>query len=103
MFEWDEKKNRANVKKHGVSFELAVQIFDGKCVTWKDTRKNYGENRFISIGIAKDVLVLTVAHTDRNGNTRLISARKASRKERGLYNDKIQQRPGLTNTQKHER
>lgn len=105
VFEWDDKKNRKNIRKHGVSFELASQIFDDITISWEDTRKDYGEKRFISIGLAENILVLAVAHTDREGNTRIISARKASKKERSMYNDKIQQRaiPKSSKEQKRER
>jgi len=85
MTEWDEVKNQRNIAKHGVSFELAQRIFDGPVLTWIDDRRDYEEQREISIGMVDDALVLTVAHTDRSGVRRLISARPASRRERSRY------------------
>ena len=76
-FEWDEKKNKTNLKKHNISFEIAKEVF-------KDTRKDYGEKRFITIGKVKN-LILTVVYTIRNTAKRLISARRASKKEREYY------------------
>jgi uncharacterized DUF497 family protein len=85
MTEWDGAKNLQNIAKHGVSFELAQRIFDGPVLTWIDDRRDYGEQREVSIGMVDGVLVLTVAHTDRSGVRRLISARPASRRERSRY------------------
>lgn len=84
-FEWDERKNQANRAKHGISFEEAVVIFEGPILTLPDDRFDYGEPRVISIGSAGSELFLTVVHTDRNGKTRVISARRANRRERSLY------------------
>lgn len=85
LFEWDSRKNAANIRKHGFSFERAKAIFNGEQLTFRDKRKAYDEDRFISIGIMENVIVISVVHTDRNGNTRIISARPASRKERKHY------------------
>ncbi len=87
QFEWDEKKNESNLDKHGISFEEAKQVFDGILLTRIDDRKDYGETRFISIGMLDENIIILVAHTDRNGITRLISARKANERERGIYHD----------------
>ncbi len=89
QFEWDEKKNESNLSKHGISFEEAKQIFDGILLTRIDDRKDYGETRFISIGMLGESIIILVAHTDRNGITRLISARKANERERTIYHDHI--------------
>jgi uncharacterized DUF497 family protein len=84
-FEWDNRKNAANIRKHGFSFERAKAIFNGEQLTFRDKRKAYGEDRFISIGIMGSITVIAVVHTDRKGNTRIISARPANRKERKQY------------------
>lgn len=89
-FEWDEHKNKANIGKHGISFEQATEIFDGQCITFEDTRSDYGEKREISIGVMEQVAILVVVHTDRAGVTRIISARPAQKKERIFYYDQIQ-------------
>ncbi|MGL4243330.1 MAG: BrnT family toxin [Beijerinckiaceae bacterium] len=93
MYEWDEAKARANVAKHGVAFALAIRIFDGPVFTRVDGRDDYGELREVSIGVADGVVVLTVAHTDRDGVTRIISARRATRSERERYGEAL--RKGL--------
>ena len=89
QFEWDEVKNQSNIHKHGVSFETAKRIFEGLVVTWIDRRKDYGEVRYISIGQVEPAALIVVAHTNRNGRIRLISARPASRKERQAYHEQI--------------
>lgn len=84
-YEWDEKKNQTNIKKHGIGFETASKIFDGPVLTWLDVRKDYGESRWISIGRVGGQLIVAVAYTDRNNNIRLISARVASKNERRRF------------------
>jgi hypothetical protein len=92
-FEWDENKNRANIAKHGIGFEQAKAVFDDPySLTYVDDRFEYGEAREISLGLIPLVvqgqsLVVVVVHTDREGATRIISARKATRKERRLYEE----------------
>jgi uncharacterized protein len=93
MFEWDEAKNRANIAKHGVDFALAKQIFEGPILTGFDGRDYFGELREVSIGLAGGVVLLTVVHTDRAGITRLISARRATKREREAYGEAL--RKGL--------
>jgi uncharacterized DUF497 family protein len=91
-FEWDENKNRANIKKHGISFETASQIFENPVLTWTDKRKDYEEIREHSIGTIKGIAFIAVIHTDRNGKTRLISARRANKQERQRYEEAIRTR-----------
>ncbi|NEO52386.1 MAG: BrnT family toxin [Okeania sp. SIO3B5] len=78
MFEWDENKKQQNIRKHGISFEEATEIFYGIVFTIIDERYNYGEIREISIGAIQGLIIITVVHTERNGNIRIISARKAT-------------------------
>ncbi|NEQ38149.1 MAG: BrnT family toxin [Okeania sp. SIO3I5] len=87
MFEWNENKNQQNIRKHGISFEEASEIFYGIVFTTIDERYDYGEIREISIGAIQGVIIITVVHTERNGNIRIISARKATLKERKIYYD----------------
>ena len=84
-----EAKNLINIAKHGVSFELAVRIFDGPVLSWLDQRTDYGELRGVSIGMIDQAAVLTVVHTDRSGRVRIISARPASRAERSRYDQAL--------------
>ena len=93
-FEWSLDKERSNIAKHGVSFALALRIFEGPVVTVEDTRFDYGEVRHISVGRVEEIVVLTVVHTDRSGRVRIISARVASRKERLRYERALRQAPG---------
>jgi uncharacterized DUF497 family protein len=85
-FDWDSEKESANIKKHSVSFEDAKEAFNcGLVVVLKETHQN-GEERFVYIGLSKklNVLVVVVAYPDENV-TRIISARKANKKERKFY------------------
>jgi len=89
-FEWDEGKARANLKKHGIGFDEAKHIFDGPVLTRTDDRRDYGEVREISIGTLSSEATLLVVHTARGQKTRLISARKANRRERAIYYDYLE-------------
>jgi uncharacterized DUF497 family protein len=84
-FTWDPAKNAANIAKHGVSFEQAMRIFAGPVVTGFDDRNDYGELREISIGLLDGIAVLVVVQTERDGVIRIISARRALKHERKLY------------------
>ncbi|MEC9346262.1 MAG: BrnT family toxin [Pseudomonadota bacterium] len=85
-FEWDEAKNAANLVKHGISFEEAATIFEGPVLTDIDNGP-YDEIREKSFGMIGGIVVACVVHTDRNGRTRIISARKATKSERNHFND----------------
>ena len=85
QFEWDQEKDRANRAKHGISFEEAKAIFASPVLTAPDDRQDYGEERFISYGPRSTLIVVAVVHTRRRRRIRLISARKANRKERQAY------------------
>ncbi len=94
-FEWDEAKNQSNINKHLISFEEAQTIFEGEVLTVADDRFHYAEERYISFGelvLADGSLVIAVVHTERGERTRLISARKASRRERRQYDEYIHRR-----------
>lgn len=86
-FEWDQEKNAKNLEKHGISFEEACLTFEGEMLSRVDGRNDYGEQRTISIGLIRGVVAVVVVHTDREGKTRLISARLANRNERSLYDE----------------
>ena len=90
-FEQDENKNQQNRQKHGISFEEAKEIFSGIVFTSLDRRFDYDEIREVSIGTIQGCVIVTVAHTGRNGKTRLISARKATPKERRQYYEYLTQ------------
>ena len=84
-FEWDENKNLENINKHGISFEEATTIFERPMWTRIDDRHDYGETREVSIGDIGNLVIVVVAHTERNNKTRIISVRKAISKERRRY------------------
>jgi uncharacterized DUF497 family protein len=86
-FEWDADKDTENQAKHGISFEEAQCIFNGPILTKIDAREAYGEVREISMGMLSPDAVLVVVHTERGESTRLISARKANRRERQIFYD----------------
>lgn len=86
-FEWDDKKDQANFEKHGIRFEEAALIFQGITLTVRDEREDYAERREISIGQLSAKAIIVVVHTDRQGVTRLISARPAGRRERKRYDE----------------
>ena len=84
-FDWNEAKAVENYARHGVSFELATKVFnDLFAVERIDDRRDYGEERFILIGIAEGHL-LFVAYTEREERIRLISARRATKHEQDDY------------------
>lgn len=97
-FEWDEAKNRRNFEKHGFSFEDARVIFENFIFTAEDDRRDYGEKRFISVGILDDIVVV-IAYTLRNGRIRIISIRKANKKERKIYEERTKEAKA---SQRHE-
>jgi uncharacterized protein len=85
IFEWDEEKNQKNVQKHGIDFNDAKEVFqDQNRLTSPDLRKDYGENRWKTIGTVLG-LIFSVIFTPRKSAVRIISARKASNKERDEY------------------
>jgi uncharacterized DUF497 family protein len=87
-FEWDEQKNRINIRKHRISFEDARAIFEDVRITAVDTKQSYAEIREISLGMIRG-RVCVVVYTERKGATRIISARKANQRERRRYNEFI--------------
>jgi uncharacterized protein len=83
-FEWDERKNARNTAKHGLSFEEAIEIFDGHLLLKIDARRAYGEKRIKALG-AIGGNIDHVVYTERGARVSIISARKASREERRAY------------------
>lgn len=90
-YEWDPAKAQANVKKHRVTFEEAASVFlDSSALTFWDPDHSDEEDREITIGRSVRQRVLFVAHAPRAGRLRIISARKASRKEQKQYEEATQ-------------
>jgi uncharacterized DUF497 family protein len=85
-FEWNTEKAKRNQKKHGVSFSEALTVFkDSLSLTYPDTDHSVDEDRFLLIGLSSSGNVLVISHTFRNDVVRIISARKATNKERSFY------------------
>jgi hypothetical protein len=94
MFEWDEDKNRRNLEKHGVAFEDVLAVFASReSLGLQDRRKDYGEPRYVVLCPLGDVLV-HVTYTVRGGSIRLISARRAGRREKREYERRKPQEGG---------
>jgi hypothetical protein len=94
-FLWDEKKSRRNLIKHGVSFETAVLVFEDLFSISRFDRIMDGEERWQTLGVAGGIAVLLVAHLDfeedREAVIRIISGRKATPRERKIYEEGIQE------------
>jgi hypothetical protein len=88
QFEWDERKRKENIDKHSVDFLDAAAIFLGDRATVRDTRDDYGEERFQTIGVI-DGDCYVVVYTHREGRVRLISARRGGRRDRRRYQDGV--------------
>jgi len=92
-FLWDERKSRANLAKHRISFETAAMVFEDPHSITRSDRIKEGEERWQTIGVAGGVAVLLVAHAywEESGEevVRIISARKATAHERKIYEEGI--------------
>ncbi len=87
-FEWDPEKAARNLAKHGVTFHEAATVFgDPLAITYSDPDHDDDEDRFLTFGHSAEGNLIIVSHTDRGDSTRIISARRASRKERKLYEE----------------
>lgn len=85
-FDWDERKERSNLIKHGVSFSEASTVFgDPLAATIPDPDHSQGESRFITIGNSTSNRLVVVSHTEEGDNFRIISAREANSHERKTY------------------
>ena len=92
-FEWDEEKRRTNIIGHGLDFADSWEIFEGPMLTGLDEREDYGEDRWIAIGLLKGIVVVVVFTERGEGTIRVISLRKALKHERIKYEQAI--RDGL--------
>jgi len=80
-FEWDPAKSAATERRRGIGFDRAAEIFTGRMIQWTDDRKDYGEQRVRAVGESAGEL-LHVVYTRRGEVIRVISARRANRRER---------------------
>lgn len=81
-FDWDEEKNRENIRRHYLSFADAAEIFESPMLVRIDSRENYGETRFVGIGLLRNIVVVLVFTERENDIIRIISLRKALKYER---------------------
>jgi hypothetical protein len=87
-YEWDRRKARSNLRKHGVSFEEAVTVLgDSLSLTIADPLHSQGEERLVTIGLSILRRMLVVVHIERGDNIRIISARAATPRERNAYEE----------------
>jgi hypothetical protein len=87
-FTWDEAKRVINLKQHGFDFADAPAVFSGVTFTYTDDRFDYGERRFVTLGILNGVVV-SLVHTETHHRIHLISFRKATRHEQIIYFESI--------------
>ena len=91
IYEWNGKKAKANLRKHGVTFEEAATVFlDPLALTFPDPYHSSDEQREITIGHSTSHQVVFVSHCQRGERIRIISARKATRREREQYEEGIE-------------
>ena len=88
-FTWSETKRTANIKAHGIDFLDAGSVFDGVTFTFEDDRFAYSEQRFVTLGMLAGFPV-SVVHTENEYEIRIISFRKATKRESQIYFDEIQ-------------
>ena len=88
-YTWNNAKNHLNIRKHGIDFTDVPSMFQHPMVTFLDQRKDYGEERWIGIGILKTILAVVVFSEPGENTIRIISARKANHYENKIYRDEI--------------
>ena len=94
-FEWDEDKNAENIRKHGLDFADAWQVFQNPMLVKLDDREDYSEDRWIAIGIMSSGIVVVFIFTEKYQETiRMISMRKATKNERTRYEKAIKDKLG---------
>jgi uncharacterized DUF497 family protein len=83
-FEWDETKRRSNIRRHGIDFVDAEEVFAGETITFLDDRYDYGETRFLTFGLLWGEVV-AIVHIETDKVIRVISVRRASKDEEETY------------------
>jgi uncharacterized DUF497 family protein len=83
-YEWDEAKRQSNIQKHGIDFRGIERVFAGETVTTLDDRFDYGESRYVTVGVLSGRVVV-IAHTETQEVIRIISVRKATKHEATSY------------------
>ena len=89
QFTWSERKRVINIKAHGLDFIDAPRVFEGATYTFEDDRFAYGEQRFETLGLLSGVPV-SIVHTETDDEIRIISFRKATKREANIYYQQVQ-------------
>jgi uncharacterized DUF497 family protein len=95
-FEWDDNKRHENIRKHELDFADALYIFDAPMLTEIDNRADYGEKRFVGIGLLRNLIVVIVFTEPRVDTIRVVSLRKALKYEREKFEQSIRNQLGET-------
>lgn len=88
-FEWDDRKNSENIRKHGIDFHDVPTMFSYPMVVFLDSRREYGEDRWIGIGLLETILAVVAFTEPTEDRIRIISARKATKHEERIYEEEI--------------
>jgi uncharacterized DUF497 family protein len=83
-FTWHEAKREANLQDHGLDFADAREVFDGPTFTYEDDRLDYGEQRFVTLGLLRGIVV-SIVHTETPRRIHIISLRKATKHEQAIF------------------
>ena len=92
-FEWDEEKNRKNARKHGFDFAEAAEMFENPLLVRPDVREEYGEERWLAIGLTKGRIAFVAFAQNSPEAIRIISLRKANHEERKEYEELHRSQP----------
>jgi len=87
-FRWSEAKRQSNLSDHGLDFADAPRVFDGLTYTFEDNRFDYGERRFVTLGLLEG-MVVSIVHTESPRLIRVISFRKATKREQAIFFNSI--------------
>jgi len=88
QFEWDRRKAKSNLKKHGISFQEAATVFgDTLAITFDDPDHSVNEHRFLTFGLSQTGKAIIVSHTERDKSMRIISAGLMTKQERKIYEE----------------
>jgi hypothetical protein len=88
-FTWSEAKRKSNLKNHGLDFRDAPRVFEGLTFTFEDDRFDYGEQRFVTLGLLNGTPV-SIVHTETADHIHIISFRKATKNEQIIFFESIQ-------------
>ena len=87
-FVWDERKRKTNIRKHGLDFRNAHKVFSGATFCIPDIRFDYGEERFVTLGLL-DTDVVVIVHIETKNEIRIISMRKGTTNEQKIFFENI--------------